>query len=161
MVALLAMAARGRGRRQAALMAPTEMLAHQHMATLERFAAPAGLRLARLTGRDKGKRARRDLAALAAGEIDILVGTHAIFQEDVEFKDLALAVIDEQHRFGVHQRLELAGKGKAADMLVMTATPIPAHADADRLWRHGCLAPRREAGRAQAGRYARAYRWSA
>jgi ATP-dependent DNA helicase RecG len=124
-VALLAMAAAVEAGSQAALMAPTELLAHQHMATLERFAAPAGLRLARLTGRDKGKHRDAVLAALAAGEIDILVGTHAIFQEDVEFRDLALAVIDEQHRFGVHQRLELAAKGKAADMLVMTATPIP------------------------------------
>ena len=124
-VALLAMAAAVEAGSQAALMAPTELLAHQHMATLERFAAPATLRLARLTGRDKGKGRDATLAALAAGEIDILVGTHAIFQEGVEFKDLALAVIDEQHRFGVHQRLELAAKGKAADMLVMTATPIP------------------------------------
>ncbi len=124
-VALLAMAAAIEAGSQAALMAPTELLAHQHMATLERFAAPAGLRLARLTGRDKGKHRDAVLAGLAAGEVDILVGTHAIFQEDVEFKDLALAVIDEQHRFGVHQRLELAAKGKAADMLVMTATPIP------------------------------------
>ncbi|HMK79008.1 MAG TPA: DEAD/DEAH box helicase, partial [Xanthobacteraceae bacterium] len=120
-VALLAMAAAIEAGAQAALMAPTELLAHQHMATLERFAAPAGLRLARLTGRDKGKHRDALLAALAAGEVDILVGTHALFQEDVAFKDLALAVIDEQHRFGVHQRMELAGKGKAADMLVMTA----------------------------------------
>jgi ATP-dependent DNA helicase RecG len=124
-VALLAMAAAVEAGTQAALMAPTELLAHQHMATLERFAAPAKLRLARLTGRDKGKGRDATLTALAAGEIDILVGTHAVFQENVAFKDLALAVIDEQHRFGVHQRLELAAKGKAADMLVMTATPIP------------------------------------
>jgi len=124
-VALLAMAASVEAGAQAALMAPTELLAHQHMATLEQFAAPAKLRLARLTGRDKGKGRDATLAALAAGEIDILVGTHALFQEDVEFRDLALAVIDEQHRFGVHQRLDLAAKGKAADMLVMTATPIP------------------------------------
>ena len=124
-VALLAMASAVEAGSQAALMAPTELLAHQHFATLEKFGAAAGLRFARLTGRDKGKPREAILAALAAGEIDILVGTHAIFQEDVEFKDLALAVIDEQHRFGVHQRLELAAKGKAADMLVMTATPIP------------------------------------
>ena len=124
-VALLAMAAAVEAGSQAALMAPTELLAQQHMATLERFGTPAGLRLARLTGRDKGKGREATLAALADGGIDILVGTHAIFQEDVAFKDLALAVIDEQHRFGVHQRLELAAKGKAADMLVMTATPIP------------------------------------
>jgi len=124
-VALLAMATAVEAGSQAALMAPTELLAQQHMATLERFAVPAKLRIARLTGRDKGKARDATLAALAAGEIDILVGTHAIFQEDVEFRDLALAVIDEQHRFGVHQRLDLAAKGKAADMLVMTATPIP------------------------------------
>jgi len=124
-VALLAMATAVEAGAQAALMAPTELLAHQHMATLEAFAAPAGLKLARLTGRDKGRHRDEVLAALASGGIDILVGTHALFQEEVEFKDLALAVIDEQHRFGVHQRLELAAKGHAADMLVMTATPIP------------------------------------
>lgn len=124
-VALLAMAAAVESGAQAALMAPTEILARQHLATLEKLAAPAGLRLGLLTGRDKGKARQAILAALEAGEIDILVGTHALFQEDVTFKDLALAVIDEQHRFGVHQRLELASKGRAVDMLVMTATPIP------------------------------------
>ncbi len=83
------------------------------------------MRLALLTGRDKGKPRQALLDALAAGEVDILVGTHALFQGDVAFRDLALAVVDEQHRFGVHQRLELAAKGRAVDMLVMTATPIP------------------------------------
>jgi ATP-dependent DNA helicase RecG len=124
-VALLAMAAAVESGAQATLMAPTEILARQHLATLEKLAAPAGLRLGLLTGRDKGKARQAILKALENGEIDILVGTHALFQEDVTFRDLALAVIDEQHRFGVHQRLELASKGRAVDMLVMTATPIP------------------------------------
>jgi ATP-dependent DNA helicase RecG len=124
-VALLAMAQAVEAGTQAALMAPTEILARQHLATLERMAAPAGLRLALLTGRDKGKGRQKTLDALAAGEIDIVVGTHALFQADVAFRDLGLAVIDEQHRFGVQQRLDLAAKGRAVDMLVMTATPIP------------------------------------
>jgi ATP-dependent DNA helicase RecG len=110
---------------QAALMAPTEILARQHFATIEPLAAAAQVPVALLTGRDKGKARQRLIDALADGSIPIVVGTHALFQEDVEFKDLALAVIDEQHRFGVHQRLGLAAKGEAIDMLVMTATPIP------------------------------------
>jgi ATP-dependent DNA helicase RecG len=89
------------------------------------FAAAAGLRLALVTGRDKAPERRQGLAALAAGEIDIVVGTHALFQESVAFRDLGFAVVDEQHRFGVHQRLALAGKGEGVDLLVMTATPIP------------------------------------
>ncbi|MDR3435478.1 ATP-dependent DNA helicase RecG [Telmatospirillum sp.] len=124
-VALLAMAAAVECGCQAALMAPTEILARQHLATLQGAAETAGLRLALLTGRDKGKARGKILEALAAGEIDILIGTHALFQDGVVFRDLALAVIDEQHRFGVHQRLDLAAKGQAIDMLVMTATPIP------------------------------------
>jgi ATP-dependent DNA helicase RecG len=124
-VALLAMATAVESGAQAALMAPTEILARQHLATLQTLGAAAGLRFALLTGRDKGKIRQKILDALAAGDIDILAGTHAMFQEGVEFHDLALAVVDEQHRFGVHQRLELASKGRAADMLVMTATPIP------------------------------------
>lgn len=124
-VALLAMAAVAETGAQAALMAPTEILARQHYATIARLAEPAGLRVALLTGRDKGAAREGIRARLAQGEIDILVGTHALFQDDVAFHDLALAVIDEQHRFGVHQRLSLAGKGRAVDMLVMTATPIP------------------------------------
>ena len=124
-VALLAMLSAVEHGAQAAMMAPTEILARQHFATMAPLAEAAGLRLALLTGRDKGKARERILAALAEGEIHILLGTHALFQEDVAFKDLALAVIDEQHRFGVHQRLELAAKGIAVDMLVMTATPIP------------------------------------
>ena len=111
---------------QGAFMAPTEILARQHLASLEPMAKAAGVRVALLTGREKGLIRSGILAALEAGEIDILVGTHAIFSEDVRFRDLALAVVDEQHRFGVHQRMQLQGKGeKPADVLVMTATPIP------------------------------------
>ncbi|MBP5855551.1 ATP-dependent DNA helicase RecG [Marivibrio halodurans] len=110
---------------QAALMAPTEILARQHFETIGPLAEAAGIRVAVLTGRDKGKARRALLESLAAGEIDLIVGTHALFQDDVIFRDLMLAVVDEQHRFGVHQRLNLAAKGKAVDMLVMTATPIP------------------------------------
>jgi ATP-dependent DNA helicase RecG len=124
-VALLAMARAVAAGAQAALMAPTEILARQHLATVEALAPAANLRFALLTGRDKGKARQKILNSLAAGDIDILIGTHALFQEDVTFRDLALAVIDEQHRFGVHQRLDLAAKGHAVDMLVMTATPIP------------------------------------
>jgi ATP-dependent DNA helicase RecG len=111
---------------QGALMAPTEILARQHFASLEAMAKAAGVRLALLTGRERGKPREELLAALKNGDIDILAGTHAIFSEDVVFRDLALAVVDEQHRFGVHQRLQLQGKGeRPADVLVMTATPIP------------------------------------
>ena len=127
MVALMAMAAAVEAGAQAALMAPTEVLARQHAETLAPLADAAGLRLGLLTGREKGKARRDVLAAVEAGEIDILVGTHALFQPDVVFRDLALAVIDEQHRFGVHQRLALQSKGTdgGANVLVMTATPIP------------------------------------
>jgi len=111
---------------QGAFMAPTEILARQHLASLEGMAKAAGVRLALLTGRERGAPRSAILAALEAGEIDILVGTHAVFSEDVRFRDLALAVVDEQHRFGVHQRMQLQGKGeRPADVLVMTATPIP------------------------------------
>jgi len=111
--------------RQAALMAPTEILARQHFERMAPLAAAAGLRLAILTGRDRPSERNRTLAALEQGEIDIAVGTHALFQESVAFRDLGVAIVDEQHRFGVHQRLALAGKGEAVDLLVMTATPIP------------------------------------
>jgi RecG-like helicase len=124
-VAFLAMLAAVEAGAQAALMAPTELLARQHGATFARFAAGLGLNAAVLTGREKGATRAALLTALAAGEINLVVGTHALFQESVAFADLALVVIDEQHRFGVHQRLTLAGKGAAADVLVMTATPIP------------------------------------
>ncbi len=124
-VALLAMLGAVEAGFQAALMAPTELLVRQHLASLEPYARAAGVRLACLTGREKGAGREATLAKLAAGEIDILVGTHALFSEDVTFNDLGLAVVDEQHRFGVHQRMKLQSKGKPADVLVMTATPIP------------------------------------
>jgi ATP-dependent DNA helicase RecG len=124
-VALLAAATVIEPGRQAALMAPTEILARQHFATIAPLAEQAGIRVAILTGRDRGKERSETLEKLSAGEIDLVVGTHALFQEEVGFRDLALAVIDEQHRFGVHQRLALARKGDAVDMLVLTATPIP------------------------------------
>jgi ATP-dependent DNA helicase RecG len=124
-VALLAMARAVEAGGQAALMAPTEILARQHLATIAPLAAKVGLRIAILTGREKGRERTDTLAGLASGEIDIVVGTHALFQETVTFHDLVFAVIDEQHRFGVHQRLAITAKGDAPDMLVMTATPIP------------------------------------
>ncbi|RVV99547.1 ATP-dependent DNA helicase RecG [Mesobaculum littorinae] len=110
---------------QGVLMAPTEILARQHLEGLAPLADSAGVRLDCLTGRDKGVDRDRKLADLAEGRTHILVGTHAVFQKDVAFRDLRLAVIDEQHRFGVRQRLELGRKGARADILVMTATPIP------------------------------------
>jgi ATP-dependent DNA helicase RecG len=125
LVALLAMAAAVEAGRQAALMVPTEILARQHAGALTPAAEAAGLRLALLTGSDKAAERARTLAGLEAGAIDIVVGTHALFQERVAFRDLGLAVVDEQHRFGVHQRLALGDKGHAVDILVMTATPIP------------------------------------
>jgi ATP-dependent DNA helicase RecG len=106
-------------------MAPTEILARQHFERLKPLVESVGLRLALFTGRDGAATRRAQLAALAAGEIDIAIGTHALFQESVVFRDLGLAVVDEQHRFGVNQRLALASKSEAADLLVMTATPIP------------------------------------
>ncbi|WP_029356053.1 ATP-dependent DNA helicase RecG [Bosea sp. 117] len=124
-VALLAAASVVEAGRQAALMAPTEILARQHLKTIAPIAAAAGLRVALLTGREKGRVREELLAGLRNGEVDLVVGTHALFQEGVAFGDLALAIVDEQHRFGVHQRLALAAKGEAVDVLVMTATPIP------------------------------------
>lgn len=124
-VALLAMLTAVEAGGQAALMAPTEILARQHFNTLEPLAQAAGVAIVLLTGRDKGKARQAILDDLAAGETPLVVGTHALFQEDVAFHDLAMVVIDEQHRFGVHQRLTLTGKGTAVDVLVMTATPIP------------------------------------
>jgi ATP-dependent DNA helicase RecG len=124
-VALLAAAAIIEGGRQAALMAPTEVLARQHFNTIAPLAAAAGVNVAILTNRERGRERNEILEKLAFGDIHMLIGTHAVFQEQVEFRDLALAVVDEQHRFGVHQRLALAKKGEAVDVLVMTATPIP------------------------------------
>ncbi len=111
---------------QAALLAPTEILARQHFETLRQMAAPTGAEIALLTGRDKGKAREAILMGMMDGSIDMVVGTHAIFQDSVSYKDLALVVIDEQHRFGVSQRLMLAQKGKRSPhTLAMTATPIP------------------------------------
>jgi ATP-dependent DNA helicase RecG len=124
-VALLAMLAAVEAGAQAALMAPTEVLARQHHQTLATLLAPTGLAPALLTGRERGAVRKRMLADLAQRRSPIAVGTHALFQDEVRFADLALAVVDEQHRFGVHQRLELAAKGRCTDLLVMTATPIP------------------------------------
>src|SRR5712691_4847534 len=124
-VALLAAAAVTEVGKQAALMAPTEILARQHIKTITPLAERAGLRIAILTGREKGKERRDILGRLEAGEIDLLVGTHALIQDDVIFKALALAVVDEQHRFSVRERLALTAKGQAVDVLVLSATPIP------------------------------------
>ncbi|MGE0499779.1 MAG: ATP-dependent DNA helicase RecG [Rhizobiaceae bacterium] len=124
-VALLAMARAAEAGGQSALMAPTEVLARQHLATIAPIAARAGLTAAILTGREKGRERDAVLAGLADGTISIVIGTHALFQEGVVYRNLALAVVDEQHRFGVHQRLAIAAKGEAPDTLVMTATPIP------------------------------------
>ncbi len=124
-VALLAAAAVAEVGKQAALMAPTEILARQHIKTIAPLAERAGLRVAILTGREKGKERREIITQLAAGQIDLLVGTHALIQDDVIFKDLALAIVDEQHRFGVRERLALTSKGEAVDVLVLSATPIP------------------------------------
>jgi len=124
-VALLAMLNVVEAGKQAALMAPTDLLARQHFATIEPLARAAGVETALLTGRTKGKARTEILSGLQNGEIRIAVGTHALFQDDVGFRDLAIAVVDEQHRFGVHQRMMLAEKGAEADILVMTATPIP------------------------------------
>ncbi|WP_377187911.1 ATP-dependent DNA helicase RecG [Ruegeria meonggei] len=121
MALLVAVEAGGQG----VMMAPTEILARQHLEGLRPLAEEAGVVLEILTGRDKGAERRAKLAALKNGDIHILVGTHAVFQSDVEFSALRLAIVDEQHRFGVRQRMELSEKGQGADVLVMTATPIP------------------------------------
>jgi len=124
-VAFLAMVMAAESRWQSALMAPTEILARQHYERLKPFADAIRLSIVLLTGREKGAARSQALTGLAEGTTTLAIGTHALFQESVEFKKLGLAVIDEQHRFGVHQRLALAHKGEAVDMLVMTATPIP------------------------------------
>ncbi len=124
-VALLALLGAIEAGTQGVMMAPTDILARQHLKTIEPLAQAAGIEVALLTGRHKGKSRQKILDGLKSGDIHLAVGTHALFQDDVVFHDLGLAVIDEQHRFGVHQRLTLAGKGKAVNVLVMTATPIP------------------------------------
>jgi ATP-dependent DNA helicase RecG len=126
LVALRAMLTAVEAGTQAALLAPTEILARQHYATLQRMLGGLPVNLAILTGRDKGKVRESTLMGLADGSIDILVGTHAIFQQAVTYRDLSLVVVDEQHRFGVAQRLMLTAKGqRPPHLLVMTATPIP------------------------------------
>jgi ATP-dependent DNA helicase RecG len=125
LVAFLAMLTAVEAGAQAALMAPTELLARQHYATIAPLAEAAGVTLALLTGRDGQRQKKETLQGLADGTIQLVVGTHALVQEEVEFADLALAVVDEQHRFGVHQRMALSSKSQAVDLLVMTATPIP------------------------------------
>jgi ATP-dependent DNA helicase RecG len=124
-VALIAMLIAVESGAQAALMAPTEVLARQHHQVLQRLAAPAGVEIGLLTGREKGRARDSMLASLASGLTPIVVGTHALVQPDVGFRDLALAIIDEQHRFGVEQRLALTAKGDDSDTLLMSATPIP------------------------------------
>ncbi|MFD3189111.1 ATP-dependent DNA helicase RecG [Sedimentitalea sp. HM32M-2] len=125
LVAFLALLVAVEAGGQGVMMAPTEILARQHLHGLRPLAEQAGVVLEILTGRDKGAERKAKLAALAQGRIQVLVGTHAVFQPDVAFHDLRLAIVDEQHRFGVRQRMELAEKGGGADVLVMTATPIP------------------------------------
>ena len=125
LVALMALLVAVEAGGQGVMMAPTSILAQQHYEGLRPLAEEAGVVLELLTGRDKGSERKAKLAALAKGDIQILVGTHAVFQKDVHFADLRLAIVDEQHRFGVRQRMELAEKGIGADVLVMTATPIP------------------------------------
>lgn len=125
LVALLAAAHVIESGKQAVIMAPTEVLARQHLERIAPLAKAAGIRVEILTGRERGSPREALLSDLAKGGVQLLVGTHAVFQDDVVFQDLALAVVDEQHRFGVHQRLALADKGDATDVLVMTATPIP------------------------------------
>ena len=125
-VALKAMLIAVEAGKQAALLAPTEILARQHFETLRAMARPTGVEVALLTGRDKGKARESILMGLLDGSIDIVVGTHAIFQDSVTYNDLGLVVIDEQHRFGVAQRIMLTNKGKQTPhTLAMTATPIP------------------------------------
>ncbi len=125
LVAFLAMLTAVESGAQAALMAPTELLARQHYATIAPLAEAAGVTVALLTGRDGQRQKKETLAGLADGSIKLVVGTHALVQDDVEFDDLALAVVDEQHRFGVTQRMALSSKSHAVDLLAMTATPIP------------------------------------
>ena len=152
-VALLAAATVIEAGRQAALMAPTEILARQHFATIAPLAERTGIRVAILTGRDRGKERSGTLDRLAAGDIDLVVGTHALFQDEVAFRDLALAVIDEQHRFGVHQRLALDAQRRRGRHAGAHRDADPAHAGAGVLRRHGDFGAAREAGRPPADRH--------
>ncbi len=124
-VALLAMLKAVESGCQAAIMAPTEILARQHHAKCAALLAPLGIEIGLLVGRGRGQDRAETLAKLADGRLPLVIGTHALFQSEVVFHDLGLAVIDEQHRFGVNQRLQLADKGRGVNILVMTATPIP------------------------------------
>jgi len=124
-VAAFALYLAARSGLQAAIMAPTEILADQHMATLSRILKPAGVQPVLLSGALPAAPKREVLSRLADGSISVVVGTHALIQKSVRFKQLGLAVVDEQHRFGVNQRALLAAKGQGTDVLVMTATPIP------------------------------------
>src|ERR1700722_6051023 len=124
-VALFAMLQAAEAGVQAALMAPTEILAKQHYAKLSQFLKPVGIEIGLLVGKGRGGERQPVLDGLADGSLKLVVGTHALFQDDVKFADLGLAVVDEQHRFGVNQRLQLSDKGRGVDILVMTATPIP------------------------------------
>ena len=125
LVAALAMARAAEAGLQSALMAPTDLLARQHGATLAPLLEAAGIKMAVLTGRDKAAARRDILDRMAAGDVSVVVGTHALFQEEVTFRDLGLIVIDEQHRFGVSDRMRMVSKGFAPHVLVMSATPIP------------------------------------
>lgn len=124
-VALMASAQIAENSGQSALMAPTEVLARQHFSTIAPLAEKIGLQTTLLTGREKGKTRTNILNDILSGQTSIIIGTHALIQDSVSYNNLALAIIDEQHRFGVHQRLALTAKGHKPDMLVMTATPIP------------------------------------
>ena len=125
LVAALAMARAGEAGLQSALMAPTDLLARQHGATLSPLLEAAGVSAAVLTGRDKSRERRDILERLADGRLSVAIGTHALFQDEVSFHDLGLIVIDEQHRFGVSDRMRMVAKGFAPHVLVMSATPIP------------------------------------
>ncbi len=143
---------------QVALMAPTELLAEQHAQNFARWLAPLGLEPLLLTGRMPARARRAALAELAAGRQGLAIGTHALFQDDVAFARLALVIVDEQHRFGVHQRMRLREKGTAGrypHQLIMTATPIPAHARDDGLRGPRRLGHRRASARAHAGGHGR------
>ncbi len=124
-VAMLAMAEVAVSGRQSALMAPTEILARQHFETIAQPLERAGITAVMLTGRDKGVERAAKLAALASGDAQVAVGTHALFQDDVRFRSLSLAVVDEQHRFGVNERRRLQEKGESVHLLALSATPIP------------------------------------
>ncbi|MCD6035574.1 MAG: recG [Rickettsiales bacterium] len=124
-VALISMLNAVEAGRQAALMAPTEILARQHMQWIDHMLLPLGIRARLLTGKTPTDERQETLELLKRGDVHILIGTHALFQEEVDFQDLSLVIIDEQHRFGVEQRTKLSEKGEAVDILLMTATPIP------------------------------------